>query len=116
MFFLMACIAGVPLGAFFSTMPAQAKQCSAERPPNARSHWSYRLIDGRKCWYEGKPMLSKSLLQWPVAQASRTGPDRKPNILPANYRDPLDAQASISDDSDGFEARWRSRFLDAMGK
>ena len=19
------------------------------------TYWSYRLIDGRKCWYEGKP-------------------------------------------------------------
>jgi len=61
-----ASIAGVlPVAFVFSVMPAQAKQCSTERPPHARSYWSYRLIDGRKCWYEGKAMISKSLLHWP---------------------------------------------------
>ena len=44
---------------------AQAIQCSAAIPPNPQGHWSYRLIDGRKCWYQGENNLSKSLLQWP---------------------------------------------------
>ena len=45
---------------------AHAKQqCSAEVPSNQLGHWSWRMIDGRKCWYEGKPMLSKSLLSGP---------------------------------------------------
>ena len=70
LFFLAASIAGASSGGFFLlTMPAQAKQCSSERPANARSYWSYRLIDGRKCWYEGKPMLTKSSLHWPLARA-----------------------------------------------
>ena len=43
---------------------AHAKQCNAERPSVSRAHWSYRLIDGRKCWYEGENGLSKSSLQW----------------------------------------------------
>jgi len=84
----------------FSATPAQAKQCSAERPPDARTYWSYRLIDGRKCWYEGKPMLSKSLLHWPAAQTAQTNPRREPNVRPASQYRPLDAQASISDDPD----------------
>jgi len=44
---------------------AEAKQCSAAEPSNPRKHWSYRLIDGRKCWYEGENNFPKSLLQWP---------------------------------------------------
>jgi hypothetical protein len=83
---------------FFSATPTQAKQCSTERPPSARSHWSYRLIDGRKCWYEGKPMLSKSVLHWPAAQTGQTNPRQEPNLLAASQHDPLDAQASISND------------------
>ena len=97
-------------------MPAEAKQCGTERPPNARSYWSYRLIDGRKCWYEGKPMLSKSLLYWPPARTARADSAREPDLLPANYYNLLDAQASIQDDSDAFEARWRARFLEAIEK
>ena len=85
---------------FFSATPAQAKQCSSDRPSNARTYWSYRLIDGRKCWYEGKPMLSKSLLQWPAAQTAQTKPRREPNVLPASQYNPLNAQASISNDPD----------------
>ncbi|GAB1716262.1 MAG: hypothetical protein NTAFB05_13040 [Nitrobacter sp.] len=38
---------------------------------------------------------------------------RKLNGLPANYS-LLDAQASIQDES--FETRWRTRFLEAIGK
>jgi hypothetical protein len=126
---LAASIVGISPPAFFlSAMPAQATQCVTERPPNARSHWSYRLIDSRKCWYAGKPMLSKSMLYWSptrTTQARKTKyglseaaqlrvltdentklkklladaqPYRKPNGLPANYT-LLDAQASIQDDS-----------------
>ena len=83
---------------FFSATPAQAKQCSTERPSNARTYWSYRLIDGRKCWYEGRPMLSKSLLHWPEARTAQASSRRETNIVPASHFNLLDAQASISDD------------------
>src|SRR5216683_4706182 len=57
------CIALSSLG--LSTALAK-QQCSAAMPSNPHGQWwSYRLIDGRKCWYEGKPGLSKSLLEWP---------------------------------------------------
>ncbi len=56
---------------------AQAKQqCSAAMPSNPHGRWwSYRLIDGRKCWYEGKPMLSKSLLEWPKQASAQPNSD-----------------------------------------
>ncbi len=114
---LAASIAGVsPVALVFSVMPAQAKQCSTERAPNARSYWSYRLIDGRKCWYEGTPMLSKSMLHWRPARTAQAHPARELNVLPENYYNLLDAQASIPGDSDAFEARWRARFLEAIEK
>ena len=107
-----ACMARLlPIGMvlFFSMPTAQAKQCSVARPSNAHGHWSYRLIDGRKCWYQGEYMLSKSLLQWPAQAAqpvSHGGPlsvlTEKPNI-------PLNSQAWAPDDSDSFEARWSAR-------
>src|SRR5713101_276898 len=53
-------------------------QCSAAMPSNPQGHWwSYRLIDGRKCWYEGKPGLSKSLLEWPKETSEQPGSSRE---------------------------------------
>jgi len=95
---LGAGIVGSAVAFSFSATLAQAKQCSAERPSNARTYWSYRLIDGRKCWYEGKPMLSKSLLHWPEGRTAQVSSRREANIVPASHFNLLDAQASISDD------------------
>lgn len=88
--------------ALFCT-PAQAKQCAPERPSDAQAYWSYRLIDGRKCWYEGRPGYSKSLLHWPAAQTEKKNPRREPDARPAGAAskyNPLDAQASITSDPD----------------
>ena len=90
---------------------AQAKQqCSAAMPSNPHGHWwSYRLIDGRKCWYEGKPMLSKSLLEWPKEASAQ--PDSGSEVTSATEKpgNPLDSQAWAPKDFDTFEARWRAR-------
>jgi hypothetical protein len=88
---------------------AQAKQCSAAASPKLHgSWWSYRLIDGRKCWYEGKPMLSKSLLEWPK-QISAQPVSQVADVVTAKPGNPLDSQARALEDPDTFEARWRDR-------
>jgi hypothetical protein len=63
---------------------AQAKQkCSAVMPSNPHGYWSWRLIDGRKCWYEGEPMLSKSLLEWPAQASAQPNSDGElTSVLP----------------------------------
>jgi len=61
-------------------------------------------------------MLSKSLLHWSPAQAAQADDPEQEPILPAARYNFLDAQASMPDGSDSFEARWRQRFLDAIGK
>ena len=91
---------------------AQAKQqCSAAAPSNPHGRWwSYRLIDGRKCWYEGKPLLSKSLLEWPKAASAQPASGREATRVGTEKPgDPLDSQARALKDSDTFEARWRER-------
>ncbi len=90
--------------------PGQAKQqCRAEVPANPQGYWSWRMIDGRKCWYEGKPMISKSLLEWPTQAAAQ--PDSGGEIarvLPEPLHNPMDSQARAPDDSETFETRWRA--------
>jgi hypothetical protein len=91
---------------------AQAgQQCSAAAPSNPHgSWWSYRLIDGRKCWYEGKPMLSKSLLEWPKEASAQPASNREAaNVVTEKRGNPLDSQARALKGSDTFEALWRER-------
>jgi hypothetical protein len=53
-----------PLSFLMGTESAVAKQCNAAMPSKPKAHWTYRLIDGRKCWYEGRNSIPKSLLSW----------------------------------------------------
>jgi hypothetical protein len=103
-----ACVALPSLG----LSAALAKQsCSAAMPANQHGQWwSYRLIDGRKCWYEGKPGLSKSLLEWPAQASDKPAPNAEvASPLPAKPDNPLNSQAWAPSDSDTFEALWRAR-------
>ena len=103
-----ACIATLlPIG----VPTARANQCGVARPSNTHGHWwSWRLIDGRKCWYEGKTMISKSLLQWPAQASAQPKSDGGPKgLLTEKPNDPLDSQAWVPDDGDSFQARWRAR-------
>ena len=88
---------------------AEAKQqCAAAMPSDPHGRWwSYRIIDGRKCWYEGKPMLSKSSLEWPREVVARVAPTE--HVVSAKPANVLDSQAELREGSDTFEARWRAR-------
>jgi hypothetical protein len=99
----------VPVG---TPTAAQAKQqCSAAAPSNPHGRWwSYRLINGRKCWYAGKPMLSKSLLEWPKRASAQPASNREvQSIVTEKPGNPLDAQAWTLEDTVTFEARWLER-------
>ena len=101
---------------FIGMQTAEAKQCSVALPSNPQGHWSYRFIDGRKCWYQGENNLSKSLLQWPeqtsaLSPSSETvSPFDEELIPPVNQK--VSASSGKPDnqsepDSDSFDARWR---------
>jgi hypothetical protein len=113
---LAACVAALaPTGG----ANAKAVECSVARPSHPQGYWSWRLIDGRKCWYPGKTMISKSLLQWPAKVSVQAKADPKPvpvtvvpvTVVTGNLSDPLDAQARMLDYANSFEARWRARAI-----
>jgi len=117
--FFAACIAALaPIGMPTVQAKAQIKECSV-KPSSAGGHWSWRLIDGRKCWYAGKTMISKSLLQWPAKASVQAKADTAPvpvTVVPVTVAtekrsDPLDAQARLLDYANSFEARWRARAI-----
>ena len=103
---------------------AQARECSAALPSHPQGHWSYRLIDGRKCWYQGENNLSKSLLHWPdetsarsardnaLALAEKVSPPVKKTVRtvaenPNHRSDPDTCCRPEVEDPDSFDARWR---------
>jgi hypothetical protein len=96
---------------FFDAPTAQAKQCSAAMPSNRQGHWSYRFVDGRKCWYQGKNMLSKSLLHWPAQAPGRPVSDGgRVSVVTKKSNDLFDPDVCCwpaLDEADSFEARWR---------
>lgn len=49
---------------------AESIACASDVPAARGGHWHYRIIDGRKCWYQGKPMMPKTSLHWPTSSGS----------------------------------------------
>ena len=90
---MAACIAAL---SSIGMPAAQAKQqCSSAMPSNSHGYWSWRLIDGRKCWYEGKQGLSKSLLEWPKETSGQPGTSGEviTGAVTEQPGNPLDSQA-----------------------
>jgi hypothetical protein len=101
-----------------------ATECQAEIVKGRTSHWTYRLIDGRKCWYEGKTQLPKSELYWadqkaPAAQAAPAPAVNPPSTNAQASPAPAAEEEAFTDPEDGsccwppetrdsFELRWRS--------
>lgn len=102
------CIAAlVPIGMLTAQAKAQIKECVAS-PSKVQGHWSWRLIDGRKCWYAGKTVISKSLLKWPAAAPAQAKVTPPVSVVTEKRSDPMNAQARMLDD-DSFESRWCAR-------
>jgi hypothetical protein len=99
---------------FLIGMPtAHAIQCRAARPSDQQGRWwAWRLIDGQKCWYEGRAMISKSSLQWSARHSVKAESPATPiSVLTETPNYLLDSRASIPDDGDSFESLWRARAI-----
>ena len=85
-------------------------KCEPQRVHDNR-YWSFRIIDGRSCWYPGRPGKPKSELRWALRSATTTvrtseveqpvappvalvGPEAAPDE-PASSPPPLAAQAPV---------------------
>jgi hypothetical protein len=54
--------------------PAFAIDCHVAMPAERSGKWSWRLIDGRQCWYQGERGLPKSELRWPPEEEQEPEP------------------------------------------
>jgi hypothetical protein len=58
-------IALVIMLAALGTAAYSAVECRAEPPANRTGYWSWRNIDGKRCWYPGRANMDKANLKWP---------------------------------------------------
>src|SRR3954452_22735668 len=61
---------GMVLLAAINSPARAAIECRAELPQSRTGHWSWRQIEGRKCWFPGRANLDKAQLRWPTAAAA----------------------------------------------
>ena len=102
---------------------AQAETIECRARPETREYWSWREIDGRRCWFKGHRNISKKLLSWgPRTPAEGTEPDptTAPN-LPQMSSDrpsgspgePVEVREHPEARSIGpFETAWRNLMAD----
>lgn len=97
---------------------AKAIECQ----PSAQSgdgHWSWRLIDGRQCWYKGQSGMDKSLLHWPAAESGSPKIEATPEERKVAETQPIAEMRPIPPEvwqmlpivppQPTFEDRWRLR-------
>ncbi|MGA7454793.1 MAG: hypothetical protein WBW73_27275 [Rhodoplanes sp.] len=107
-----------PLGPAAAQNPIE---CRAK--PESREYWSWREIEGRRCWYKGRRRIDKKLLSWGPSKPAE-GPDVHPATLqegpsrPSSTEQPIEAEPVYqpTEPSDGsmglFETVWRNLMTD----
>jgi hypothetical protein len=75
-FFLAAVLIGAPAN-------ASVLECQSEK--GAGYPWSWREIDGKRCWYKGMPGMDKKQLRWATTKTSPSSaaPQRAPSVVTA---------------------------------
>jgi hypothetical protein len=95
----------------FFVSSAHAIECRAELPSHHTTHWTYRILEGRKCWYEGKGMVSKALLNWSVSNVSaKPDPEPAASGQSASSFESEHLCCSRQVDGESFESRWQAIF------
>src|SRR6476620_4198946 len=81
---------------------ASATECQSS-PGHDGKWWSYRIVDSKRCWYQGSPGRSKNLLRWakqsppPVVTRpdDRDSPHPSPPVPPQQPTETVDATPKV---------------------
>src|SRR6476619_3711829 len=73
---------------------ASATECQSSRGHDGK-WWSYRIVDSKRCWYQGRAGRSKNLLRWakqsPPPVVTRPDPgDSPPPAPPVPPQQPIE--------------------------
>src|SRR5262245_53160826 len=83
-----------------TTPSASAIECKTS--PGRDGHYSWRSIDGKRCWYRGHVRLPKERLHWPrprldYAPRTQAPPPRADSPVPSTTSEPQTATGNIWD-------------------
>jgi hypothetical protein len=53
-----------------SCHPVSALDCAAAK--SETGYWSWRMVDGKRCWYPGRGKIDKAQLRWGTAGPSES--------------------------------------------
>ena len=93
------------------TSEAAAIECAAEAQSRT-AYWSWRIIDGKRCGYPGRPGMSKANLHWPTATVGQRGPAEPDSAFAAAVESDTDVvRPSAADNGQSerqltFRERW----------
>jgi hypothetical protein len=105
------CLLFVAVGVLLAPLATAAHgavACSAELPTNRSGHWSWRNIDGKRCWYPGRPGLAKANLRWTQSSPPTLarGDDEAPALPVAARRNVRMPEPSSGSDEALLESYW----------
>ena len=83
-------------------------ECKAKVPPAAKEYWSWRLIDGKRCWYPGRPGMDKANLRWAQSEPAREAGEEDQLEGVRNFAPPKANPPNFSQPNDelSFTERW----------
>jgi hypothetical protein len=106
----------------FGTTAYGALECSATAPAKSSGHWSWRNVDGKRCWYPGRPGMAKTNLRWTQSSpptlargddeqsaspmASQRGQPRRQQPVPADSDASLLETVWPAPEAASFNERW----------
>jgi hypothetical protein len=101
----------IVLSSWATTAVSAPIECRAELPSGAKEYWSWRILDGKRCWYPGRPGMSKDNLRWPQSEPPREEVVQidPPEELRNHYSQPKNDGPNVSQPDDReltFAERW----------
>ena len=95
-------------------------ECEPQRVTGDGRHWAYRIVDGRECWYPGRPGKPKNELYWgrgttPPARQTVDQPEAETETEPSEPSSHLAAAPPEKlQIAEAMPAEWRATAADQL--
>ena len=89
---------------------AEIRLTACDHAPLSSQHWSWREINGKKCWYRGKAGKPKDELYW--ASQSARAPEAEPEQPNKPAPAPAQVVSEALETTGAFDRAWREILSD----